>query len=94
MMNIDLELLRRIKQLYHDGLTKDELRAMGFKGTLVYKAIEQYERSKRLPDEKTPSKRCKQCGHKSYEPCFVNGVCQGCHTRKIVNEQWKGRFRV
>lgn len=86
--------LRRVKALYRAGWTKQQLWDAGFGGKVVAEAIRQANQSFKLPSIDTPKKRCKQCGHKCYETFFVGGICQGCHTREVVNEQWKGRFRV
>lgn len=87
------EDIRTVKQLYLNGCTKEQLYAMGFRGPLIQEAIRRADRSFRLPTMHTRTKRCK-CGNLVYENYFVGELCQGCHTRNVVNEQWKGRFRV
>ena len=86
--------LRECKALYLSGWTKQQMWNAGFSGKVVAEAIRQANQSFRLPSFDTPKKRCPQCGHKCYATVFVNGICQGCHMREVVNQQWKGRFRV
>ena len=90
----DNNVVRKIRDLFMLGKSREQLWRMGFPADCVQEAIEKCELACALPSTHTRIFRCKQCRHKCYETHIRNGICKGCEHRNLINEQRAGRFQV